>query len=120
MIPSQRLYFLLLLGIAIAIILAIIWDEKTSILITLLFDILILLLAVWDGQRVKSNAVKVTRYPLQRLSIGRDNPVVLSVQSGKQSAKIRLRDYYPLEFQVSKPILETTIDPGTNLYCASR
>jgi uncharacterized protein (DUF58 family) len=74
---------------------------------------LILLLAVWDGQRVKSNAVKVTRYPLQRLSIGRDNPVVLSVQSGKQSAKICLRDYYPLEFQVSKPILETTIDPNS-------
>lgn len=113
MIPSQRLYFLLLLGIAIAIILAIIWDEKTSILITLLFDILILLVAVWDGQRVKSNAVKVTRYPLQRLSIGRDNPVVLSVQSGKQSAKIRLRDYYPLEFQVSQPTLETTIGPNS-------
>jgi uncharacterized protein (DUF58 family) len=113
MIPSRRVYGLLLLGIAIAILLAILFGEQVSIIATLLFDSLVLGLAVWDGQRVKSNAVKVTRYPLQRLSIGRDNPVVLSVQSGNQVAQIRLRDYYPLEFEVSTPTLDASLEANS-------
>ncbi len=113
MIPSRRVYGLLLLGIAIAILLAIIFGQQVSILSTLLFDSVVLGLAVWDGQRVKSNAVKVTRYPLQRLSIGRDNPVVLSVQSGNQVSKIRLRDYYPLEFEVSTPTLDASLEANS-------
>jgi uncharacterized protein (DUF58 family) len=114
MIPSQRLYFLLLLGVAIASILAIFFGVQVSIIATLLFDSLVLGLAVWDGQRVKSNAVTVTRYPLQRLSIGRDNPVVLSVRSQNQVSKIRLRDYYPLEFEVSTPTLDASLEPNTS------
>jgi len=113
MIPSRRVYLLLLLGIAIALILAILLGEQVSIIVTLLFDSVVLGLAIWDGQRVKSNAVKVTRYPLQRLSIGRDNPVVLSVQSGNQVSKIRLRDYYPLEFEVSTPTLDTSLEANS-------
>jgi uncharacterized protein (DUF58 family) len=114
MIPSQRLYSLLLLGIAIAIVLAIFFGVQISILGTLLFDAVLLGLAIWDGQRVNANRVKVTRHPLQRLSIGRDNPVVLSLQSGNQLAKIRLRDYYPLEFQVSTPMLEVSLQPNSS------
>jgi len=113
MIPSRRVYGLLLLGIAIAILLAIIFGQQVSILSTLLFDSVVLGLAIWDGQRVKSNAVKVTRYPLQRLSIGRDNPVVLSVQSGNQVSKIRLRDYYPLELEVSTPTLDASLEANS-------
>src|SRR5918998_1818302 len=113
MIPSRRVYLLLLLGIAIALILAILLGEQVSIIVTLLFDSVVLGLAIWDGQRVKSNAVKVTRYPLQRLSIGRDNPVVLSVQSGNQVSKIRLRDYYPLEFEVSTPTLDASLEANS-------
>jgi uncharacterized protein (DUF58 family) len=113
MIPSRRVYLLLLLGIAIALILAILFGEQVSIIVTLLFDSVVLGLAVWDGQRVKPNAVKVTRYPLQRLSIGRDNPVVLSVQSGNQGVQIRLRDYYPLEFEVSTPTLDASLEANT-------
>jgi hypothetical protein len=82
MIPSRRVYSLLLLGIAIAIILAILFGVQVSIIATLLFDSVVLGLAIWDGQRVKANRVQVTRYPLQRLSIGRDNPVVLSCDRG--------------------------------------
>jgi uncharacterized protein (DUF58 family) len=113
MIPSRRVYGLLILGIAIALILAILLGEQVSIIVTLLFDSVVLGLAIWDGQRVKSNAVKVTRYPLQRLSIGRDNPVVLSVQSGNQVSKIRLRDYYPLEFEVSTPTLDASLEANS-------
>lgn len=112
-IPTQRLYSLLLLGIAIAIGLAIAFGVQIGILGTLLFDIVILGLALWDGQRVKKNQVNVTRHPLQRLSIGRDNPVVLSVQSANQRSNIRLRDYYPLEFAVSAPILKVSLESNT-------
>jgi uncharacterized protein (DUF58 family) len=114
MIPSRRVYGLLLLGIAIAIGLAIVFDEWVSIISTLLFDSVVLGLAVWDAQRVKANRVQVTRYPLQRLSIGRDNPVVLSVQSSDRVSKIRLRDYYPIEFEVSTPTLSATLDRNTS------
>jgi uncharacterized protein (DUF58 family) len=58
--------------------------------------------------------VQVTRHPLHRLSIGRDNPVVLSVQSGNRGAKIRLRDDYLLEFEVSQPLLEATLEPHSS------
>ncbi|HEY9797349.1 MAG TPA: DUF58 domain-containing protein, partial [Leptolyngbyaceae cyanobacterium] len=64
MIPSRRVYGLLILGIAIALILAIAFGQLVSIIATLVFDSVVLGLAVWDGQRVKPNAVKVTRYPL--------------------------------------------------------
>jgi uncharacterized protein (DUF58 family) len=114
MIPSRPVYGLLLLGIAIAIVLAIIFNPQISLLVTLGYDILVLALALWDAQQVKANRVTVTRYPLQRLSIGRDNPVVLSVQSGQQGAKIRLRDYYPLEFEVSPPLLEASLEPNSS------
>lgn len=114
MIPSRRVYGLLLLGIAIAILIAIIFSPQVSIISTLLFDSVVLGLAIWDGQRVKPNAVKVTRYPLQRLSIGRDNPVVLSVQSGNRASKIRLRDYYPLEFKVSTATLEASLEANSS------
>jgi len=113
MIPSRRVYSLLLLGIAIAIILAILFGVQVSIIATVLFDSVVLGLAIWDGQRVKANRVQVTRYPLQRLSIGRDNPVVLSVRSGNQVSKIRLRDYYPLEFEVSTPTLDASLEPNS-------
>ena len=113
MIPSRLVYLLLLLGIAISIILAIIFDQRLSIIIILLFDSVVLALTFWDGWRVKGNGVKVTRGELQRLSIGRDNPVILSVQSGKQAAKIRLRDAYPLNFQVSTSPLEASLAPNS-------
>ncbi|HEY9666857.1 MAG TPA: DUF58 domain-containing protein [Coleofasciculaceae cyanobacterium] len=114
MIPSRRLYFLLVLGIAIATVLATIFNVQVSLIATLLFDLIVLGMAVWDAQRVKANSVTVTRHPLQRLSIGRDNPVVLFLQSGNQGAKIRLRDYYPLEFDVSKPMLDAFLEPNSS------
>lgn len=113
MIPSERVYLLLLLGIAIAVVLAIVFDVRVSLLATLLFDAIVLTLVVWDGLRVKAHRVQVTRHPLQRLSIGRDNPVVLSVRSGDRVSKIRLRDYYPLKFEVSKPTLDASLTPNS-------
>ena len=113
MIPAQRFYFLLVLGGAIALLLAIAFSPQFSLVGTLVFDLVVLVLAIWDGLRGKSNRVQVTPLPLQRLSVGRDNPVVISVAAGKQDAKVLIRDGYPANFQVSTPNLQATLAPNS-------
>jgi uncharacterized protein (DUF58 family) len=109
-IPSTRLYLLLLLGIAIAPILAIFFNQQVSLSITLVLDVILLSLAISDGQRVKSDRVQVKRTLSPKLSIGRDNLVVLWIQSQQRTARIKIKDYYPLRFEVSHPLLETIIN----------
>ncbi len=113
MIPSKLLYLLLGLGIIIALVIAILWNPKASIVITLLFDLIILGVAFIDSQRGRQYRVEVTRDPLGKLSIGRDNPVVLSVQSRQKSAVIMIGDCYPTAFEVSAPHLQTTVAANT-------
>ena len=114
MIPSIRLYSLLAIAIPIALLLAMLVNQQTSIIGTVVFDGLIIGLGIIDALRVKSHLVQVTRHPLHRLSIGRDNPVLLSVRAANQTANIRICDSYPLEFDVSQPLLETSINPNTD------
>jgi uncharacterized protein (DUF58 family) len=114
MIPSIRLYSLLAIAIPIALLLAMLVNQQTSIIGTVVFDGLIIGLGIIDALRVKSHLVQVTRHPLHRLSIGRDNLVLLSVRSANQTANIRICDSYPLEFDVSQPLLETSINPNTD------
>lgn len=113
MIPSQRFYLLLLLGMAVVPGLAIISNVQTSLIFTLIFDSILLLIAIADSNRVKPHRVKITRYPLQRLSIGRDNHVILSVEASQKS-QILIRDYYPQDFEISQPTLETILEANTS------
>ncbi len=101
-IPGRRTYLLLILGVAIAPILAIVFNQIVSLIVTGLFDFILLSLMAMDGWRVRSHRVKVTRYPLGRLSIGRDNPVILAVQSADVGAQVLIRDSYPVIFAVSQ------------------
>jgi uncharacterized protein (DUF58 family) len=112
-VPAKRLYLLLLLGIAIAALLAISIDRNISIVITLLYDLAIVALMIGDGLRVKSNRVKIKREAIERLSVGRDNLIKLSLQSGKVRSPVRLRDSYPLQFQVTPQILEATLESNS-------
>jgi len=107
MVPSRRVYSLLVLGMVIAPTIAI-WDMQVSIFGTLLFDALVLGLMVLDGIRVRRHRVQVTRILQPRLSIARDNSVVLSVKSGS-ATEIQIRDAYPSGFGVSKPGLSTSL-----------
>ena len=109
MIPAIRVYFLLILGIAIAPVTAIFFDISTSITITLFFDAIVLILMVVDGLLVRRNRVEISRELLPRLSIGRDNLVVLRVKSANTNAIVQISDYYPSSFDVSTPILTTTV-----------
>ena len=112
MLPSRRTYGLLTIGFAIVIVLAILLPPamriRGAIVAVVLFDIIVLALMLWDGSRTQR--VVISRDPLSRLSIGRDNPVTLRVQSQGQPAEIQVRDGYPIDhFTVSQPVLQTAM-----------
>ncbi len=112
MIPSKRTYLLLLIGIVIALATAIIWNVQTSITITLLYDGIVLVLMVVDSLQVKSHRVQIKRTLQPRLSIGRDNPVVLTINSKTRPVEIQICDRPPTEFK-SQPILQTSLPSNT-------
>ena len=121
MIPTARVYALLCLGLAIASLLGTFWDVQLGIASILLWDASILGLMLLDSWRSSQNRPLVKRHPLDRLSIGRDNPVVIEVQSqsndnnksnNKDNDRIRqlkIRDDYPSEFQISEPWLSVSL-----------
>lgn len=116
MIPSRRVYWLLLLGTAIALGIATVGSDLInprflglSIGLTLGFDAALLGLMVVDGLTGKANRVTVTRDRLERLSIGRENPVRLTVKSGKHPVVLQIRDYAPQEFSTSEGVLSVNL-----------
>ncbi|MFB2933712.1 DUF58 domain-containing protein [Aerosakkonemataceae cyanobacterium BLCC-F154] len=114
MVPSGKFYLLLVLGVAIAISLASLFSVTIGILGALLFDAILLLLMAIDNWRERGNMVEITRQPLGRLSIGRDNPVTLSIKSKNRKALIQIRDFYPIEFGVSHPKLQTSLPKNSS------
>jgi uncharacterized protein (DUF58 family) len=111
MIPTIRVYGLLLLGTAIALGLTAIAPTQLNLLLLALlgFDAVVLAIALWDGQRVTAQRVEVKRLPISRLSIGRENAINLTVRSGKQPAIVQIRDRYPEAFVASQPRLQATL-----------
>lgn len=105
MIPTWRVYGLLLGAIAIAALIAALGDLRTSIIAVIAFDVVVLALMAIDSWRVRSQRVTVARQPLRRLSIGRDNTVHLTVQTGKRPAELQIRDGYPEVVAATPPIL---------------
>lgn len=109
MVPARRVYFLLISEIAIAPIIAMFLNIFSSIAITLLFDVIILALMIVDGKRSRRHRVEIKRDLPPRLSIGRDNPVVLTVTSNT-NAVILIRDYYPSGFGVDTPTIRAAVE----------
>lgn len=107
MIPSKRTYLLLLFGIAIALATSIVWNIETSMAITLLYDGMVLTLMIIDSLGVKPHRVQITRILQPRLSIGRDNPVVLTIKSKNRPAQLQICDRPPTEFKLTNPLLST-------------
>jgi uncharacterized protein (DUF58 family) len=114
MIPSIRIYLFLLLGMAIAFLFSSLFNLIISLVFLLIFDLILLILAIWDYQRGKSNRVRVKRNPIDKLSIGRDNPIVLSARGNNRSVKIILQDYYPLEFAISIKRFQLILEAKTS------
>lgn len=114
MIPSKKVYFLLIAGIFISPILSMILGIDQTIIIICLFDITVFIFMVIDIWRIKANRVEITRELPLRLSIGRDNSVILKVQAGKVDTLIQVRDYYPQEFAVSENTITANIYANQN------
>ena len=111
MIPTVRSYLLLLFGgIAATVFAAIGGSIGIALALMLIFDIVILVLIVSDVWNGGNQKVRVVRQPQSKLSIGRDNPVTLTLQGSGQPATVQIRDGYPLDyFTVSEAFLSAKI-----------
>jgi uncharacterized protein (DUF58 family) len=114
LIPAFRFYLFLLLGSAIALIFAILFNLSLGIEMIFIFDSILLGIAIFDGLRMKRDQIEIKRDLIPHLSIGRDNAIVLSITSKNQATQIRIKDRYPLEFEVSSSQLETFIDKNSS------
>ncbi|MEY3866840.1 MAG: DUF58 domain-containing protein [Microcoleaceae cyanobacterium] len=114
LILAFRFYLFLLLGSAIALIFAIFFNLSLGIEIILIFDSILLGIAIFDGWRMKRDRIEIKRDIIPHLSIGRDNVIVLSITSKNQATEICIKDRYPLEFDVSSSQLETFIDKNSS------
>jgi uncharacterized protein (DUF58 family) len=109
MVPARRVYILLVSGIAIAPIIAMFLNISSSIAIALLFDVIILGLMIVDGRRSRRHRVEIKRDLPPRLSIGRDNRVLLTVKSNT-NAVILIGDYYPSGFGISASTISAAVE----------
>ena len=98
MIPAARTYFLLLLGLLLGAGVANFGSINNGLLFIILFDCLIISLAIIDKVRNRADRIQISRRSLGKLSIGRDNPVILVITTGQKPAKICIYDHYPREF----------------------
>ena len=96
-IPSAKTLWLLASGGFVTTMIAILIPapQGISIAITLTFIwyLLILILAGIDAWRHQADRVQVNRAQLGKLSIGRDNPVTITIQAGQTGKKSRQFNY---------------------------
>ena len=110
--PSKRCYALLSFGGIGACVLDIFFSRNISLGLLQIYNFALLILTVSDASRLKGKTVEAIRYPLDRLSVGKDNIVKLQVTSSN-AAKIRIKDLYPPEFKVSRNTIEANLSPNT-------
>jgi uncharacterized protein (DUF58 family) len=105
-IPSARTLWLLASGGVVTTLVAILMPARSGIglaaLLTVAWYAIVPILAGIDAMRVKAHRVQVNRAELGKLSIGRDNPVNLTIQAGAHPQKshqfiYQIRDGSPQE-----------------------
>jgi uncharacterized protein (DUF58 family) len=101
-IPSGRLVSLLAIGGLIATLFAALLPNQIglALLATLVWYVLLTLLAIVDATRVGNQQIQVSREKLGKLSIGRDNPIKIFVkatsgQKSQQKFSYQIRDFAP-------------------------
>ena len=109
MIPSRRCYVLLSIGGASAALLDVLINRQVSLNFLGIYDFALLVATIADASGIKSNAIEVVRQKIDRLSVGRDNPIELQIQASKNKATVLIRDAFPQEFTVDKDTLEVNI-----------
>lgn len=112
MSASQKLYVLLLLTM-IPLAAAAQWPELSRLGFT--FDLLILLALVIDYQITeKPSLIQASREVEERLSIGRENEVVISIAyQGAVPLKCLVKDDSPQDIQKEEAVFELLLKPGS-------
>ncbi|MCY7366857.1 MAG: DUF58 domain-containing protein [Chamaesiphon sp.] len=120
-IPSAKTLWLLASGGFVTTIIAILIPAPQGILIavalTFAWYLLILVLAGIDAGRNQTDRIQVSREPLGKLSIGRDNPVTITIQAGQTSGKSRqfnyqIRDGSPQDLPGTPELIAGQLEPG--------
>lgn len=114
-VPTGRTYGWLVGGGAIATLLTNFSNAPNRLVVALLalalFDGVVLVAMVWDGWHTKKRRVTVRRDQLHRLSIGRDNPIMLHCEAPGPT-RLRLYDNYPTGFDGTPMPLDLTLAAG--------
>ena len=120
-IPSARTLWLLAGGGVFTIILASLMPAQQDIAIVLTFAwyLIVLILAGIDAWRSKAERVQVSRGQLGKLSIGRDNPVTLTIQAGQnrdqaREFKYQIRDGVPQDLPGTPELISGVQTTGTS------
>lgn len=95
MVLTARFYWFLALGSALAFAFAVVESLDVALAIVLSYDLLLLGAALGDSYRTRSRQVQVSRTLEPRLSIGRDNPIVLTLSAPSTAATIQIQDQHP-------------------------
>jgi uncharacterized protein (DUF58 family) len=110
MIPTSRVYLLLLLGTGLGLGGSLI-NLSWAIIAMLIWDAVLLLLCLFDGLSGRQHRVKIERRPLERLSIGRENPINLQLSPTRHPVVLQIRDDYPLSFAAQPEVLKVALPP---------
>ena len=120
-IPSAKTLWLLASGGFVTTMIAILIPapQGISIAITLTFIwyLLILVLAGIDAGRNQADRLQVSRAQLGKLSIGRDNPVSITIQAGQTGKKSRqfnyqIRDGIPQDLPGTPELIAGRLESG--------
>ncbi len=109
MIPTIRFYSLLILGGVLSWVLAIISNQTLALGSLGLYDVVLLLAMIGDSYREKKYRVNIQRSPLSPLSIGRENPVTLTLTASPRPTQILIKDDYPQAFTADQTQLQTVL-----------
>lgn len=114
-VPAARFYILLVILGATSPLVAIALGRRIAVAIVLAANGVLLLALFIDNLLARSRRVKASRQPLDKLSIGRENPVVLQVRSPQTGGNIaiQVRDDYPASFGVTVETFAIALAPDS-------
>ena len=113
MIPSRRCYVLLAVGGIGAALLDVVISRQVSLNFLRIYNFVLLVATIIDASQVKTNAVEVVRQEMPKLSVGRDNPIKLTITSRQEKAIAQIRDAFPRKFEVDQDTIEINL-PATS------
>ncbi len=120
-IPSAKTLWLLVSGgfvnTMIAIFIPAPQGIPIAILLTFAWYFIVLILATIDAVGSKSDRVQVNRSELGKLSIGRDNPVTITIEAGQDSGKsqqiiYQIRDGAPPDLPGTPELITGQLETG--------